>query len=142
MDWSTIITDILSYLFIGGGLVAVVTLKDKKSEAVLENITRFIENSDKSNAAWQKLFEESNRETDDLKADLEKKDKKIDELFKAQSLLRDRNDKLSSKVSFLNCVRCTQINCTNRRPPFGSESNFVLPDDVKEETESGEGESE
>lgn len=122
MDWSSIIA-LASLLITGGGLVTIVTLKDKKSEAVLENLNRLVESAHLSNDEWQEISKSHEAKEDALEAKIDAKDKKIDELRKRVTELEESNSKLSSKCTYLTMMKCVKIGCTDRKPPFGDTSN-------------------
>lgn len=120
MDWVTLISTIAGTLLTGGGLVTLVTLRDRKSGAVLENLSSMVESSRDSNAEWREIAAERERRAAELKADLDRKDAKIDRMYEEIAALRDRADRLGSEVAVLNVMRCVRLECTERRPPFGS----------------------
>lgn len=69
---------------------------------------------------WQEIAHERKNRCDELKASLDLKDKKIDELYKEIALLRQRNDSLSSKNAALSILKCRDLACDHRKPPFGN----------------------
>lgn len=120
MDWTNIIITLIT----SGAFTAIYLLGDKKTSAVLDNVSKTIDQ-------WQELlrevkdelsaksveYRESQRTYEDTIA---KKDAKIDSLYKEMSVYRDEKDKLSSRVAFLTAYRCKKVNCTEREPPFGT----------------------
>lgn len=120
MDWTSIIMTLIT----SGAFTAIYLLGDKKTAAVLDNVSKTIDQ-------WQELVgeikaelveqrDESRKEKEDYDAHLAVKDNKIDSLYKEISVLRDRNDKLSSNVARLTIVRCWKIGCGDRQPPMGT----------------------
>lgn len=120
MDWTNIITT----LIVSGAFSTIYLLGDKKTAAILDNVSKTIDQ-------WQELVgemkgeiselrEEFRKKTEDYEARLVIKDNKIDSLYKEISILRDRNDKLSSNVARLTVVRCWKISCGDRQPPMGT----------------------
>lgn len=112
MDWNALISGLLSALFVGGGLSLILFYKEDKRAKQLKNEKTAIEE-------WQELNEGLKRRIAELKETVVKKDEKIDELYRENTALRDRGDKLSSKVAVLSVFRCEEIGCGARRPPFG-----------------------
>lgn len=120
MDWNNIIITLIT----SGAFTAIYLLGDKKTSAVLDNVSKTIDQ-------WQELlrevkdelaaksveYRESQRTYEDTIA---KKDAKIDSLYKEMSVYRDEKDKLSSRVAFLTAYRCKKVNCVDREPPFGT----------------------
>lgn len=120
MDWTNIIITLIT----SGAFTAIYLLGDKKTSAVLDNVSKTIDQ-------WQALLREVKdelaaksveyRESQQSYEDtIAKKDAKIDSLYKEMSVYRDEKDKLSSRVAFLTAYRCKKVNCTEREPPFGT----------------------
>ncbi len=120
MDWTNIIITLIT----SGAFTAIYLLGDRKTAAVLENVSKTIDQ-------WQELLGEVKGELaeqrnefkaakEDHEAHLAVKDNKIDSLYKEISVLRDRNDKLSSNVARLTIVRCWKVGCGDRQPPMGT----------------------
>lgn len=79
-----------------------------------------IENEKSIVDEWQGIAQERKNRCDELKASLDKKDEKIEELYKENALLRQRNDSLSSKNAALSILKCRDLECDHRKPPFGN----------------------
>ena len=118
MDWGTITTLVAEVLF-GGGLIAFVTIKDKKTAAILENMQTVIEEE-------RALAAEYKAEVASLKEELAKKDdiihgkeENIRELHKEKSDLHDKLDKANSRAAVNKLLKCNEVGCSTRRPPLG-----------------------
>jgi cell division protein FtsB len=92
MEWGTITTLVAEVLF-GGGLLAFVTIKDKKTAAILENMQKVIEE-------LRDLVREYKEENKSLKEEIKHKDEiirgkedYIRELHKEKSDLHEKLDK-------------------------------------------------
>ncbi len=120
MDWTNIIITLIT----SGAFTAIYLLGDRKTAAVLDNVSKTIDQ-------WQELLgevkceladqrEASKTAKDDYEAHLVVKDNKIDSLYKEIAVLRDRNDRLSSNVARLTIVRCWKVGCGDRQPPMGT----------------------
>lgn len=120
MDWTNIIITLIT----SGAFTAIYLLGDRKTAAVLENVSKTIDQ-------WQELLGEVKGELAEQRgefkaakeyyeAHLAVKDNKIDSLYKEISVLRDRNDRLSSNVARLTIVRCWKVGCGDRQPPMGT----------------------
>ena len=75
MDWSSIIVALVAALVPTGGLTAIVTLKDKKTAAFLDNTEKLINQ-------WQEIADGRKVRMDELKADLDRKEDVIQEQWK------------------------------------------------------------
>ena len=118
MDWGTITTLIAEVLF-GGGLLVFVTIKDKKTAAILDNMQTVIEEE-------RSLASEYKSEVTSLKDDLAKKDDVIRDkeeyirgLHKEKSELHDKLDKANSRAAVNKLLKCQEVGCSQRRPPLG-----------------------
>ena len=100
-------------LITSGAFTAVFLLGDRKTSQVLDNVGKSI-------AQWREIADEYRKEKEDLRAKISRKETKIGELYKEMSVLRDRNDRQSSRIAHLNAFRCVKVRCTDREPPFGT----------------------
>lgn len=120
MDWTQIIITALTLLIGGGGIVTLVTLKDKKTSALLENIEKVLQNNAETNKEWKEIATERAGRCNELKTDLDKKDGKIDELRKEKEDLMQNLDDLRTEKAIVDVLKCTKTGCTERHPPFGA----------------------
>lgn len=118
MEWGTITTLVAEVLF-GGGLLAFVTIKDKKTAAILENMQKVINEE-------RDLAKEYKAEIISLKEELKQKDEDkrkqedyIKELHRDKSDLHDKLDKANSRAAVNKILKCQEIGCAHRRPPLG-----------------------
>lgn len=118
MDWTTIIVTVLTVLISNGGLVTLVTLKEKKTAAFLDNVTKLIDQ-------WQEIAEERKQRVKELKDDLESKEKKIEEVIRDRSGVRDDLDHTRTSEAVAKILRCDNTSCLDRKPPFGSNDKLI-----------------
>lgn len=118
MDWGTITTLVAEVLF-GGGLLVFVTIKDKKTAAILDNMQRVIEEE-------RALAEEYKSENKSLKEEIKQRDavlrdneNYIRSLHGEKSDLHDKLDKANSRAAVNKLLKCQEIGCDRRRPPLG-----------------------
>jgi septal ring factor EnvC (AmiA/AmiB activator) len=118
MEWGTITTLVAEVLF-GGGLLAFVTIKDKKTAAILENMQKVIEEE-------RDLAKDYRTEVSALKEELKQKDEiirgkedYIRGLHKDKSELHEKLDKANSRAAVNKLLKCQEIGCSKRRPPLG-----------------------
>lgn len=118
MDWGTITTVVAEVLF-GGGLLAFVTIKDKKTAAILENMQKVIDE-------LRGLVSEYKTENKALKEEIKQKDAEarkqeeyIKEQHKEKSDLHEKLDKANSRAAVNKLLKCQEIGCDRRRPPLG-----------------------
>ena len=113
MDWTTIIITILTLLISNGGLVTLVTLREKKNAAFLDNISKLIDQ-------WQEVANDRKLRADELKSDLDRKDAKIDSLYAEIAKLRGEFDHTRTSEAVARMLKCENTACLDRKPPFGS----------------------
>ena len=112
MDTASIIQLIITTLF-SGGLVTFVTLRDKKTEAMLSNMEKVIEELRILAAGYKD-------EVATLKKELQEKERYIDELHRKESTLYEKLDKANSRAAVFKILKCQEVGCPNRKPPFGT----------------------
>lgn len=130
MDWSSIITALIAALVPTGGLTAIVTLRDKKTAAFLENTGEVI-------AHWKQIADDRTARAAELKKDLDAKDKKIDELYREKDDLREKLDHVRTERAVLNAYKCYETKCQDRVPPFGSDRNIDIDLPTKKIKQNG-----
>lgn len=113
MDWTTIIITILTLLISNGGLVTLVTLREKKNAAFLDNISKLIDQ-------WQEVANDRKLRADELKSDLDRKDAKIDSLYAEIAKLHGGLDHTRTSEAVARMLKCENTACLDRKPPFGS----------------------
>ena len=118
MDFGAITTLVAEVLF-GGGLLVFVTIKDKKTAAILDNMQRVIEEE-------RALADEYKREVNALKDEASKREEHIrqnesyiKELHRDKSDLHDKLDKANSRAAVNKLLKCQEVGCAKRRPPLG-----------------------
>jgi DNA repair exonuclease SbcCD ATPase subunit len=118
MEWGIITTLVAEVLF-GGGLITFVTIKDKKTAAILENMQKVIEEE-------RGLSKGYREDVSSLKAEIREKDEiirgkedYIRELHREKSDLHDKLDKANSRAAGNKLLKCHEIGCAQRRPPLG-----------------------
>ena len=119
MDWTGIITALIAALVPTGGLTALVTMRDKKTAAFIENVKAITEQ-------WQKMANEYQERIDNLKAELvrkdeiiDRKDGKIDALYHDKDELRQQLDHARTGRAVAELLKCEKTSCIDRIPPFG-----------------------
>jgi len=118
MELGTIIILIAEFL-LGGGIIAIGTIKDKKTEAILNNMQKVIEEE-------RELAKQYKEEVTSLKEEMKQKDEfvrnqenYIRELHKEKSDLHEKLDKANSRAAVNKLLKCHEIGCAHRRPPLG-----------------------
>lgn len=113
MDWTTVITTILAALIPTGGVAALFTVRERKTELTLNNMAKI-------NEQWSSFSERDELRRKELKDDLERKDRKIDELYSEISKLRNALDEERTELARASMMRCVRIRCVDRDPPYGT----------------------
>ena len=115
-DWLQILTTFISVLVPTGGLTAIVTLRDKKTAAFLENAKTLIDQ-------WQEVADGRKTRMDELKADLDRKEAIIQEQWVEISELRNALDHERTARAVAKMLECKKTGCIEREPPFGEGVN-------------------
>ena len=102
MDWVSVITALIATLIPTGGLTAIVTLRDKKTAAFLENTKTLIDQ-------WQEVADGRKQRMDELKADLDRKEDVIQQQWKEMSELRNELDHARTDKAVAEVMRCEVI---------------------------------
>lgn len=102
IDWATIITAIVGAVG-GGGLTSLFFMKEDKKKKTLENDAQ-------ASTAWRELYERSDKESEELKAE-------INELRKEVNRLMQQNTELAVKNSAYRLQKCEVVGCDKRKPP-------------------------
>lgn len=113
MDWTTIITALIAALVPSGLVGTLIFYKESKRSRQLDNESKVI-------AEWQGIAEMYKKCCGELKATVDSKNAKIEELYKEEAVMRERLDKLSSKNAVLEIFKCKEIACGNRKPPLSN----------------------
>lgn len=115
-DWLTLLTTFITVLVPTGGLTAIVTLRDKKTAAFLENAKTLTDQ-------WQEVADGRKTRMDELKADLDRKEDIIQKQWAEISELRISLDHARTAQAVADILKCKKTSCNDREPPFGEGVN-------------------
>lgn len=118
MDWTTILTAVLTFIG-GGGLGAIIMFPQKRRSADLENEM-------KASEQWKQLYMQS-REENKNQSNL------IDKLYDDQSRFRDYNNRLTTTIAIFKVLKCKNIKCTERKPAI-EDSAMGNEEETRDET--------
>lgn len=113
MDWTQIITTLITILVPTGGFLGVFTIREKKTALMLENASKL-------NDGWTALANERQETIKEKDIKIDEKDKKIDELYRINSSLRHKLDDANTARAVAEVLLCDKADCVQRNPPFGS----------------------
>ena len=126
MEWTTIIVALISAL-IPSGLIGILTIREQRKAAKLENKEKETDIKEKEDSRWERLADQLesqisklNEQITDLNTRLEKKDELLEEKNDIISDLKERLDKTRSKYIASDACRCIRISCPDREPSWGS----------------------
>lgn len=128
MDWTQVLVALTSSVggaILGGGAMMWFTRREVKEGKALDNMQKVIESMQKSLDAKDRIISEHEVRRAELKADLDKKDEKIESILKDKAVLRDENDDLKTSLAVTMMLKCIKLNCIDRDPPFGSIVNLT-----------------
>ena len=119
MNWTTIITTLLTLLIPTGGLVAIFTMAEKKSAMMLENAKALAE----SYKLLAEEYQAREKETQEL---LRAKEMELLGQIKMNSGLRHSLDDAHTECAVAKLMYCKNSKCIERDPPFGKDANLVV----------------
>lgn len=104
--------------------MAIFTAREKKTEMALNNMNKI-------NEQWEAFSTKEEERRKELKEDIDKKDKKIDEQYREISRLRNELDNERTERAKAEMMKCLRIKCVERHPPFGESYNLERNGDNK-----------
>lgn len=104
MDWTTILTALISAIS-GGGVMSLFHYQSDKEK-------RKIENDALASDGWQELYAKAEERNERMSA-------KIDELYAELGRFRTENTQLSTENTALKLQKCERNGCPDRVPPRG-----------------------
>lgn len=119
-DWLTLLTTFITVLVPTGGLTAIVTLRDKKTAAALDNVKTVVDR-------WQEIVEDRKTRAEELKADLDRKEEIIQKQWVEISELRNALDHERTARAVAEMLKCKKTSCNDREPPFGEGVDIEEP---------------
>lgn len=119
MDWTQIITTLLTLLIPTGGLVAIFTMAEKKSAMMLDNAKALAD----SYKALAEEYQEREAKTQQM---LEAKEEALMTQIKMNSSLRHSLDDAHTETAVAKLMYCKKAKCVDRDPPFGSNAEGVV----------------
>lgn len=119
MDWTQIITTLLTLLIPTGGLVAIFTMAEKKSAMMLDNAKALAD----SYKALAEEYQEREAKTQQM---LEAKEEALMTQIKMNSSLRHSLDDAHTETAVARLMYCKKAKCVDRDPPFGSNADNVV----------------
>ena len=118
MNWDSI-AEIIATLLFGGGLLTFVTIKDKKTAAILDNMQKVIDELRELAQSYKEEIKLLKAEILDLKENSKKQEVYIQELHRQNSDLYEKLDKANSRAAVNKLLKCQEVGCGSRRPPLG-----------------------
>lgn len=119
MDWTTIITALIAALVPTGGLVAIVTMVEKKSALMLENAKQLAQ-------SYKELAEEYQQRENETQQLLRNKEEELLKQIRMNSGLRHSLDDAHTECAVAKLMYCRNSKCVQRDPPFGKDANLVV----------------
>ena len=119
MNWTTILTTLLTLLIPTGGLVAIFTMSEKKSGLMLENAKALAE-------SYKQLAEEYQAREKETQELLRAKEMELLGQIKMNSGLRHSLDDAHTECAVAKLMYCKNSKCIERDPPFGKDANLVV----------------
>lgn len=129
VEWGTIIVSAIVSLLSAGGIGWIVTAKEDKKAKDLENKQKEIEleeyKKDEIIKDWKDIADERKQRAEELAIsvkDHEAREREKDDII---SDLRNQLDKKNTYCAVAELMRCEEISCPSRKPPFGMRETKV-----------------
>lgn len=119
MDWSSIITALIAALIPTGGLLAIVTMTEKKSALIIQNAKDLAD----SYKALADEYEAREAKTQEL---LNAKELELMNQIRMNSSLRHSLDDSHTETAVAKLMYCKNSKCVNRDPPFGCNADIIV----------------
>lgn len=119
MDWTQIITTLLTLLIPTGGLVAIFTMAEKKSALMLENAKALAQ-------SYKELADEYQQREKETQQLLTQKENELLKQIRMNSSLRHSLDDAHTECAVAKLMYCKNSKCPQRDPPFGKDANLVV----------------
>ena len=119
MDWTTIITALIAALIPTGGLLAIVTMTEKKSALMLENAKQLAD-------SYKQLADEYQQREKETQQLLKEKEEELLKQIRMNSGLRHSLDDAHTECAVAKLMYCRNSKCPQRDPPFGKDADRVV----------------
>jgi len=123
IEWGSVIANGIIMLLGAGGIGWLVTAKEDKKQKQLENQQKEAElneyKRDEVLQDWKDIAAERKARADELAAELKEHEHREDEKDTIISDLKAQLDKKNTYCAVAELMRCEELSCSNRKPPFG-----------------------
>ena len=118
MEWLNILVTFISVI-ISGSIISIFTIREQRRAAMLSNKEKEADIKEKEDNRWEKLADQLQDQVENLNERLDKKDARITELEDSNAVLRQKLDEANTDLVKASLLRCTTLNCIDRKPPLG-----------------------
>ena len=123
-EWGTIVFSTIASLLSAGGIGWIVTAKEDKRAKKLENKQKEAEieeyKKDEIITDWKDIAEERKRAYEEQKLKNAELEARLIERDAQMSELRNKLDERNTYCAVSELLKCTDLQCTSRKPPFAS----------------------
>lgn len=124
IEWVTVIINAIVTLLAVGGLGWIFTIREDKKAKKLENKQKEAEideyKKDEIIKDWKDIADERKLRADELSTELKEKERQTIEKDATISELRTKLDARNTYCAVSELLKCNDIQCVNRKPPFAS----------------------
>lgn len=114
-----LVIELISSLLGTGGIITIFLIAEKKAAAQLQN-------AEKIQEEWRLIVSQKEHDLSLLNTKYEAATAKIERLYDDNSELRNKLDIVNTDCAVSKIMRCDNISCANRKPPFASLENLKL----------------
>lgn len=128
MDWTTIISALLAALIPTGGLLAIVTIRERKTALQIDNQKSIAD-------SYKQLADEYRERESKTQERMAAKEAELLEQIRLNSSLRHKLDDAHTETAVCRIMYCRNSKCIQRDPPFGAGAESVV-DKLKQQSKA------
>lgn len=124
MDWLTVVLSAVVSLVSAGGIGWIITAKEDKKAKELDNVAKEFDiqehKKDEIVQDWKDISNERKERAEELSIALKESEQRVRDKEKVITELRTQLDSKNTFCAVYELLRCNDLSCDRRQPPFSS----------------------